>query len=366
MDSFDIGNFIRPHLLMSHTYEAMDPPKVLAKISGINEGNIIKLNGNENPYGASPKAIEALKNITLHIYPDPNQVQVRQALSKYTGITVDHLVAGAGADEIIDLLFRIFISPGDKILDCAPTFGMYSFCAKIAGADVTYVDRDANYDINVDNIISKIDAKTKIIFITSPNNPTGNTVSTEQIKRLISTNLLIVIDEAYYEFSQQTVQDLVPENKNLIVLRTMSKWAGLAGLRIGYGIMHPSVANYLMEIKPPYNINSAAEAALLASFEDIKYLNKNVLKIISERERMFILLNQIPKMKVYPSRGNYILCEFSENYCKRVYAGLIEKGIFVRKYTSNRLENSFRISIGTPEQNDYVTKTIKTIMNKNE
>jgi len=363
MKNFNIDKIVRPHLLSLATYDAVNPPELLSKKSGIPETEIIKLNGNENPYGASPKAIESINQTQVHLYPDPDQIRIRKAISKYTGLPIENIVAGAGADEIIDLIFRIFISPGDSILDCSPTFGMYSFCAKIAGANVKFAERDSNYDLNIEEIEKNIDSTTKLIFITSPNNPTGNTVSLDHIKYLLQKDILIVVDEAYFEFAKSSVQNLVLEHPNLIVLRTMSKWAGLAGLRVGYGLMHSAATKYLMEIKPPYNVNVAAEAALLASFDDIEFLQRNVDKIIVDRNRMHVELNKINGLTAYPSSGNYILCEFTENHCKTVYGELEENGIFVRKFNTERLKNSFRISIGTETQNQKVLKTIQKAMN---
>ena len=362
MRDFDINMLIKPHLVSAPTYAAMEPPEILAKKAGISENQIIKLNGNENPYGASPRAIAAVKDVPLHIYPDPKQILIREALSKYTKMPMDFIVAGAGADELIDLIFRLFISTGDKVIDFEPTFGMYSFGARLAGGSVELVQRDENFDIDIGEAKKNCDDRTKMVFVTSPNNPTGNIASKSDIEELLELNLIVVVDEAYYEFSGCTVQELTKNHRNLIVLRTMSKWAGLAGLRVGYGIMHPDIARYMMEIKPPYNVNVAAEVALLASLEDSEYLLSNVKLIIRERDRMYNLLQEIPGVIPWPSKGNYILCEFDENQAQRVYEGLASKGIFVRSFGSPRLKDFFRIAIGTPEQTDVLVKVMKELV----
>ena len=362
MRDFDMNMLIKPHLVSAPTYAAMEPLEILAKKAGISENQIIKLNGNENPYGASPRAIAAVKDVPLHIYPDPKQILIREALSKYTKMPMDFIVAGAGADELIDLIFRLFISTGDKVLDFEPTFGMYSFGARLAGGSVELVQRDENFDIDIGEAKKNCDDRTKMVFVTSPNNPTGNIASKSDIEELLELNLIVVVDEAYYEFSGCTVQELTKNHRNLIVLRTMSKWAGLAGLRVGYGIMHPDIARYMMEIKPPYNVNVAAEVALLASLEDSEYLLSNVKLIIRERDRMHNLLQEIPGVIPWPSKGNYILCEFDENQAQRVYEGLASKGIFVRSFGSPRLKDFFRISIGTPEQTDVLVKVMKELV----
>ena len=362
MGKIDIEKIIRPHLVNVKTYDAMEAPETLAKKSGIPESQIVKLNGNENPYGGSQKALNAVANTPLHIYPDPTQTNMRMALSEYTGMSPDNIVVGSGADELIDLIFRLFISEGDKILDCEPTFGMYSFCSRVAGGEINLVQRNENFDIDVPSVLNAIDEITKVIFVTSPNNPTGNIATESQVADLLESGLLVVVDEAYYEFSGQTVQHLVSRNENLIVLRTMSKWAGLAGLRVGYGIMHEKLAKYFMDVKPPYNVNIAAEAALIASLNDVNYLLGNVAKIIAERERMFELLDSLPKVKVWPSHGNYLMCEFEKNEAERVYVELATKGIFVRNFNSPRLRDCFRIAIGTSSDTDKLIAAMKVIV----
>ena len=357
-----IENLVRAHLVDVETYDAMDAPEALAKRAGISEDQIIKLNGNENPYGGSPDAVAAVAQVPLHIYPDPNQLRMREALASYTAAQPENIVVGAGADELIDLLFRLFISPGDRILDFEPTFGMYSFCARVSGAEIEYVQRDSRFQIDVSRVTEKITNNTKLIFVTSPNNPTGNIVDEDQVLQLLETGLVIVVDEAYFEFSQTTVQHLVERFENLIILRTLSKWAGLAGLRVGYGIMHSKVAKYLMGIKPPYNVNVAGETALIASLKDSEYLLRNVEKIIHERERLFSILDRIAGVKPWPSKGNYILCEFGENESERIYQELASKGIFVRNFPSSRLRDCFRIAVGKPEETDALIKALKEII----
>lgn len=360
--SVDIDKLVRSHLLNVQTYDPVDPPELLAKRAGIPESQIVKLNGNENPYGGSPKAQEAVANTPLHIYPDPLQRKIRASLSGYTGLDPEYIIAGAGADELIDLLFRLFISPGDKILDCDPTFAMYSFCARVAGGSVQMVPRDELFDVDVDAIKNALDDTTKIIFITSPNNPTGNLASEESIKALLDTGRIVVVDEAYYEFCNQTVAGLVPDNDNLVILRTMSKWAGLAGLRVGYGIMSPKIVSHIIDIKSPYNVNSAAEAALVASIADAPALLENVAKIVDERERMVTILKDMPGITVWPSSGNFVLLQFAPGKAKGIFDGLAAKGVFVRDFGSERLRDCFRVAVGLPRETDRFIEVLRELI----
>ena len=358
----DIEKLIRPHLIDVKTYSAIDPPEALAERAGIPQDEIIKLNANENPFGPSPNAVEAVARAPLHVYPDPLQRRIRKALSGYCGIGPECLIAGAGSDELIDLLFRLFMAPGDRLLDCEPTFGMYGFTARITGAAVGLVPRDSRFDIDLDAVGGAMDSRTKMVFISSPNNPTGNMATEPQVRGLLEMGLVVVVDEAYYEFSGETVAGLVHEHENLVVLRTMSKWAGLAGLRIGYGIMSPALVDHVIDIKPPYNVNVAAEAALMASIEDAPALLDRVGQITQERDRMFCLLEEIPGVTPWPSKANFILLQFAPGRAQLIYEGLAERGIFVRSFDSQRLVDCLRTSIGTSHQTDRLIDALKSLV----
>ena len=358
----DIESLMRPHLVNIKTYSAVDPPEALALRAGISEDEVIKLNANENPFGPSPNAVDAVSRAPMHVYPDPLQRRIRQALSRYCDIDPEYLIAGAGSDELIDLLFRLFMVPGDRILDCEPTFGMYGFTARVTGTAVGLVPRDESFDIDLDAVQEALDPSTKMVFISSPNNPTGNMATEEQVRGLLDTGLVVVVDEAYYEFSGETVAGLVHEHENLVVLRTMSKWAGLAGLRIGYGIMSPVLVDHIIDIKPPYNVNVAAEAALIASVDDAPELLVRVARITDERDRMYSLLERMPGVSPLPSSANFVLCEFAPGRRQSIYEGLAERGIFVRGFDSERLKDCLRISIGTPEQTDRLIDALNSLV----
>lgn len=357
-----IEDLIKPHLRNVTSYDPVDPPEMLAEKAGIPIDQIIKLNGNENPYGPSGKVSEVVSNSAVHVYPDPLQRKVRTKLSEYTGFPQDCLVAGAGSDELIDLLFRLFVEPGDNILDFEPTFGMYAFCARIYQAEVQLSRRDSSFGIDIEDALKTINDRTKIIFVASPNNPTGNMASEFEIRSLLDTGVLVVLDEAYYEFCNFTFADLIDEFDNLVILRTMSKWAGLAGLRVGYGIMSPILVNHLMDIKSPYNLSVTAEDALIASIDDSAFLLKNVRSIVDERDRLFSLLVDIDGLEPVPSSGNYILCEVKEYKKDFVVSGLESEGIFVRTFHNESLRNCFRTAIGTPAQTDRMISVLKRLV----
>ena len=348
-----------PHIRGLGIYQGVEPVEVMAERAGIPQDKIIRLNGNENPYGPSPAVAEALADFpNFNHYPDPEQRQLREALSGYVGVDPDCIIAGNGSDELIDMLFRMFVGPGDNIINLTPTFGMYSLGAEICGGQAISVARDEKFDIDLERIKLAITSLTKAIVVCSPNNPTGNMPTEADVRALLDTGILVIVDEAYYEFSGQTLMPLLHEYPNLVVLRTFSKWAGLAGLRIGLGAMHPDLAGMMMSVKPPYNVNLAAEVALIASLKDMPALLERVNAIVYERDRMMGLLDAIPTVSPYPSQANFILCQLPEGSGPKVFEGLCNRGIFLRHWSNPRLINCIRTSVGFPGENDAVAAAL--------
>ena len=350
-------------------YEPIVPLDVLARRLGIPEDRIAKLDGNENPYGPSPRVREALARFPhYHIYPDPEQRQVREAIAEYVGVSPEQIVVGNGSDELLDLTGRLFLSPGDKAVNAPPTFGIYEFVIRTYGAEVVEAPRREDFALDVDAAERALAAGAKLMFLASPNNPTGNAASAEELERLLSHGAAVVVDEAYAEFAGGTLpadrQGFVPltaERDNLIVTRTFSKWAGLAGLRAGYGVFPPAVAETIRKIKMPYNMSVAAQAAVLASLEDRAALAENVKMIVSERERMAKALAGFPWLRVYPSRANFLLCQVQGRPATEVQAQLRERGVLVRYFNSPGVRGCLRISVGRLEDTDRLLAALSEI-----
>ena len=353
-------DLVQPHLLKLEGYEAVDPPEVLAARAGIPESEVVKLDANENPYGASSKVAEALAALgRVHLYPDPAQVAMRGAVSRSMGLGTELIVVGNGSDEIIDLLFRAVLAPGDAVVNSVPTFGMYEFTTQVCGARTVEVGRDRAFRVDVAGVLDTARAEgAKIIAIASPNNPSGNETAAADIVRLLESDCLVVVDEAYAEFGGTSMAPRVPDHPNLVVLRTLSKWAGLAGLRVGYGLMAPELAEVLMRAKPPYNVNQAAEAALLASLEDVDTLQARVRLIVEERARMHRLLEGVDGVTPLPSDANFILCRVPDGRGRAVYDSLAARGVFVRYYSRGVLADYLRISVGTPSDTDRLVAAL--------
>ncbi|MFW6150017.1 MAG: histidinol-phosphate transaminase [Chloroflexota bacterium] len=366
MQTDAVLRLIRPGLDAFKGYAAIEPVDVLEKRLG---GKVTKLDGNENPYGCSPKVHGALRGFPYyHIYPDPAHRQLREGLSVYTGFAADHIVCGNGSDELIDLVLRLFLEPGDEVINCPPTFGMYPFCTELCGGKLRDVWRREDYSVDIPGIRRALTERTKVIIVASPNNPTGTTVMREEVAELLETGSVVVVDEAYCEFSGTTVADMVMEHPNLVVLRTFSKWAGLAGLRVGYGIVPVELANLLMKIKPPYNVNVAAQVAVLASLEDLEDLQARIGMLVEEREKLFSELKAVDWLVPYPSRANFVLCRVKPpsgggygRTAREVWQTLQARGVFVRYYESPGLENCLRVSAGRPEDTETLLHALREL-----
>jgi histidinol-phosphate aminotransferase len=357
----DLTALMRPALEDMEGYEPIEPVDQLAQRLGIPPERIVKLDGNENPYGPSPRALEAIARYPYyHIYPDPEQREARAALSRFLGIGEERILAGSGSDELMDIVLRLFLSPGEGVINCPPTFGMYPFLTKVVGGRVIDVPRREDFSLDVPAIEAAA-KDAKLIFIASPNNPSGNVIAREELEALLATGLVVVLDEAYAEFAGESAVAQAPPRANLLVLRTLSKWAGLAGLRVGYGVFPPAVVKAAMKIKQPYNLNAAAQAALLASLADVELLRQRVRALVEERERLTEALAGIPFLEPLPSRANFILCRVDGVEARDLWGKLRERGIMVRYFDSPRVRDCLRISVGLPEHTTALVEALREI-----
>ena len=370
------ATLLLPHIAEMEPYTPIEPFEVLSARLSRSPEQIVKLDANENPYGPHPAVREALARYPfLHIYPDPEQRELRAALAEYVGVPAANIFPGHGADELIDLLCRVFLGPGDAIINCPPTFGMYEFDADLAGASVIEVPRRADFSVDVERISESANQRTrnteygirnthhaprtthhapKLLFLTSPNNPDGSLLAPDDLRRLLDLPLIVVLDEAYIEFAglDKSMAHWVVERENLIILRTFSKWAGIAGLRLGYGIFPGWLMPALWRAKQPYNVNVAATVAGLASLAHRAEIQTTVDALIVERERLLRELAKFPFLRPYPSQANFVLCRVVDRDAKALKEALAARGILVRHYAKPGLENCIRVSAGQPEQTD--------------
>jgi histidinol-phosphate aminotransferase len=362
MSGEEIVKFIRSDLAGFGGYVPSKALELLAERVKMPINGITKLDANENLYGCSPKVNKALSEYPyLNIYPDAGQTEIRRLLSGYTGIDAERIVVTNGSDELIGIILRLFIEPGDEVINLVPTFDMFRFGVILCKGKLVEVPRDEEYRVNVKAVKKAITQKTKLILLANPNNPTGTPTPQKDVLELIETGVPIVADEAYVEFSGETVTPFVKKYDNLMVLRTFSKWAGLAGLRVGYGLMHPRIVGYLQTIKQPYNVNIAARVAVRESLKDIDHLTKNVKAIVAERERLYQELSKLDWLKAFPSQANFVFCHVLNGKAAEIQKKLENRGILIRYFDIPLLQNSLRISVGLPRHTDALLKALKEI-----
>jgi histidinol-phosphate aminotransferase len=347
---------VRPDILATpdEPYGLVDLADV-ARRHGLPIERIVKLDANENLYGASPRVQAALAaDQAWQFYPDIGYLSMRQALAAYAGVDAAQVIPTNGCDELIQLLVQLFMTPGDKAIDNPPSFSVYDWAIHVQGGVKVAIPRRRGdgYALDTAAIVRAIDERTPLIFICNPNNPSGGLTPQKDIEAVLETGAMVAVDETYYEFCGVTMVSLPAKYRNLIVMRSLSKWAALAGMRVGYGIFHPEIARQMHKIRMPFNVNRAGVVATLASLEDKDYLLANVARIVAERERLLGILRGIPYLACYPSHGNYILCDVKGVSSQVLRDEMESAGVLLRAYQSKNLPNGIRFSVGKPEHTE--------------
>lgn len=357
----DASGLLRPELRSLEPYQALESPEQIAARYGLDPARLVKLDGNENPEGPSPGALAALGSVAPHRYPDPEQRRLREALAGHLGVGPEAVVAGAGSDELIDLVIRCVAGPGDRVVVAPPTFGMYAFDSRQAGAEVVEVPRRGDWSLDEETLLAEA-RRARLVALASPNNPTGGVAPRPLLEALLASGALLLLDEAYIEFTKES--SMAPEAASgapLVVLRTFSKWGGLAGLRVGYAAMAPELAGRLMVVKQPYSVSVAAEAAALASLEERALLDERACALVAERDRMTRALAETGWLRPHPSSANFALVEVvrtpgggapTADAGRRLYEALRRRGVLVRHFETPRLQRRVRISAGRPAETD--------------
>src|SRR6201747_800502 len=313
------------------------------------------LDANENAFG-SPLEQQ------FNRYPDPLQYEVKKRLSEIKGLPVRNIFLGNGSDEAIDILFRAFCNPGvDNVILVPPTYGMYEVSANINDIKIKRVPLTEEYQLNVEGIAEAIDEHTKLIFVCSPNNPTGNSMNRDDVETLLANfDGIVVVDEAYINFSRQKtfIQELT-EYANLVVLQTLSKAWGLAGLRVGMAFGSEEIIEVMNKVKPPYNVNEASQQLALKALENVDQVNAWIKETLAQRDKLVLALKDLDfVLDIYPSDANFILVKTTDP--KGIYSFLVERGIIVRDRSKIDLcEGSLRITVGTPDENNVLLKTLQ-------
>jgi len=342
MSIFDLNKLVRPNIIQLKPYSS-----ARSEFKGAAE---VFLDANENPFDTG-----------LNRYPDPLQGQLKQKISAWKGIPAEKIFLGNGSDEVIDLLVRIFCEPQeDHILILPPTYGMYQVSADIANVEIRSVQLTPDFQPDVDTIFSTVNENSKILFLCSPNNPTGNNLHLEKIETLLTHFPgIVALDEAYIDFSsQKSCTELLSEFPNLVVLQTFSKAWGLAGIRLGIAFASPEIIHYFNKVKPPYNINQLTQNAALAALENQTQQQEMVQTIIGQRTLLQQYLMSLELVeRIYPSDANFLLVKVKDP--KNTYNYLVEQGIIVRDRSNVVLcEGCLRITVGTPEENERLVQAL--------
>lgn len=360
MDDGGLERLIRRDIAGMPAYVAVPSLADVSARFGVEESDVTKLDAGENEYADLEGIHRALEAYDFYNrYPDPDYKELRRALACYAGTEMENVMVGSGSDELIDLVLRLVLNVGDKVINCPPTFGVYEACVSLNHGRVVPVARKDDFTIDVAAIEREIDPSVKAIIICNPNNPTGTLTRNDGIEKVLETEKLIVVDEAYIEFGGTSVVPLLSRYPNLIVLRTLSKWAGLAGLRLGYGIMSPFIVGQLQKIKPPYNVNVAAVAAGLAVLDNDRHRPSSTQKIISERERTAGEVGKISGVTVYPSATNSLFIQVRSGGLPDLRAAFEDAKIAVRYYDSPLTGQAVRVTIGRPAQNDQILRVLQ-------
>ena len=339
---------------------------------GLKKEDIIKLGSNENPWGPSPKAIEAIKNEldSINRYPESQLKELVHLAADYSDVKDSQVIIGGdGADEIIDVLAKTFIEPGDEFIVPLPSYMYYEYLLQQYGANPVYAKWDLDKNVlDIDSIFECISSKTKMIFLCSPNNPTGTLIEKVDLVKIASENsdILIVIDEAYFEYSEVTNKGLIDEYDNIFIIRTMSKVLGLAGMRIGYGLACEEIIEYMHRIKPVFSLTRLSYVAAVNTFKDKDYIEKSIKDGIESRDYLIDELSKIESLNVFPSKSNFILIGVKDTgyTAAEITREFMKRGIIVRDCTSFKGLDEYwiRISICTMDENKRFIEIVHEVV----
>jgi histidinol-phosphate aminotransferase len=364
---------IRPCCAGFEPYVAGKPVETIKRELGLKK--VVKLASNENPLGPSKKALAAMKKALTNVfyYPDSNSFEMKQAIAKKFKVKPENIIVGAGSDEIIELLGKLFFCPEDEVIISDHAFVRYQMSGKLMNSKVISIPMK-NYKHDLEAMAEAVNVNTKAIFVCNPNNPTGTYNTKAEFEDMLNTLAakqlnympLLIMDEAYYEYAR--VEKDYPETlkyfdkyPNLVILRTFSKIYALAGLRAGYGFAAKEVVDYMDRIRPPFNLNSIAQAAAVASLADTAQVTKGVALVKNEKKRLCVELKKLG-ISYIPSAANFILMEISPFTGKEVFLNLLKMGVIVRAMNEYGFPNFVRVSIGLPAENRMFINAVKKLL----
>ena len=326
----------------------------------------IALDKNEVPWSLSSKVEEAifqrLKVMEFNRYPDSNCTELKTAISGYTGVDAAEIAVGNGSDELISVVLQTFINPGDTVAVHNPSFSVYKIDGTICGARVWEYNLDSNFGMKLEEFISCLQKeKPKLVFLCNPNNPTGSRLELSEIEQiLMKTDGIVVVDEAYFEFSGLTAVGLLSDYENLIILRTFSKAFGLASLRVGYMLASASIISYVERVRATYNVNTLAQTVAVEVLRNLDTVIERIEIIKSERERLTAQLKKLEGLQCFESWSNFLLMR--SPYADEIYKKLQEAGVYIRGFSTPILKDCIRVTIGSSVENDRFYEIVKEVL----
>jgi histidinol-phosphate aminotransferase len=351
-------------------YQPGKPIDELARELGLNEADIVKLASNENPLGPSPKALDAIRNelADLTRYPDGAGFELKKALCEALDIRPEQITLGNGSSDILDFITRVFVNDGDEIVVSQHAFAIYGLVAKMVGANTIEVPAK-NFGHDLEAMASAFTEKTRIVFITNPNNPTGTWLTKNELVRFmdqVPQRVLVLLDEAYFEYVDEAGYPnglrLLDQYPNLVVTRTFSKAYGLASLRVGYGVSSPEIADLLNRVRPPFNVDSFALAAAKATLTDTDYVSRSVAENNAGMKRLVEAFDAL-NLSHIPSVGNFVCFKVPTGVnAMDVYQGLLQRGVIVRPVANYEMPEYLRVSIGTSAENEVFVAALTAVL----
>lgn len=348
------------------SYDAGEFPEEISERYGIPREKIVNLNSNENPYPLPESVLRVIAEESRHVsrYPNPNYSELKQRLSSYVGLPRENIAVANGAGEILSLLCTVFLEPLDRVVIPIPTYTMYAFLSMLRDASIEFVEPGDGFIPAAEEVL-EASRDAKLIFLCSPNNPTGAVMEEEGIIDIVEgTRAVVVVDEAYFEFYGKTIAEKVLEYDNLVIVRSFSKFFGLAGLRVGYALTNRRLAGLLEKVRNPFCISRIAERAAVRAMEELEYFRNVKDMIVEDRERLFSELEKIPGIKPFPSHGNFILVRVLSISPSELMDGLYSAGIIVRNVSNlPGLRGDYvRITIGTKSENERLIAAMRKIL----
>ncbi len=350
-------------------YEWEPSSEQLAASLGLDPRTIIRFDMNTIPFPPTKwlsDSYSRLLEAQVNDYPDTSYSSLTRLIAQYVRKGTERIVVTNGGDEALDLIAKVLVEQGSQVLVSVPTYSLYRVVVEVLGGKVVEVPRKKGFEDDSDAILYAVSDKTRLIILCSPNNPTGNTVSTDTLTRLLDeSGCAVVVDEAYCEFGGKTFVDLTDRFQNLFIIRTFSKAFGLAGARVGYVVAHTDTASTLSKVRPPNSLSIISLILAEVALRDLDTVRRNTQLIVEERERLRHLIQQLNGIQVYPSEANFLLLRFMKHDATQVYRELLSKGLVTRNLTGTpMLDNCLRINMRLPHQNDTLLAALSEAVSR--